>query len=90
MKDICLTLTILVILSVIQNSAFAKGPETIDKDKEFIQLAQRQSCKTVTTCEQAVIMWCDGYTRADGDGIPCENVCSSKSKVDAIRSRIGC
>jgi hypothetical protein len=27
---------------------------------------------------------------ADDDGIPCENVCRSKSQVDAIKQRIGC
>nr|WP_166802279.1 excalibur calcium-binding domain-containing protein [Microvirga pakistanensis] len=26
----------------------------------------------------------------DGDGIPCENVCRSKSQVDAIKQRVGC
>lgn len=54
--------------------------------------AQRRSCKAVSSCEEAVRMWCGGYRRADGDndGIPCENVCSTKQEVDAIRARIGC
>ena len=55
-------------------------------------LAARQTCKQMTTCEEAVILWCNGYRRADADndGIPCENVCSSKRQVDAIRAAIGC
>ncbi|WP_268883409.1 excalibur calcium-binding domain-containing protein [Jiella pelagia] len=54
--------------------------------------AQRRTCKSVSSCEEAVRLWCGGYTRADGDndGIPCENVCSSKREVDEIRARIGC
>jgi hypothetical protein len=63
----------------------------VEPTKEFL-LAQRRSCKAVSTCEEAVEMWCGGYRRADGDsdGIPCENVCSSRSQVDGIRSKIGC
>ncbi|MBA3325051.1 MAG: thermonuclease family protein [Rhodobacteraceae bacterium] len=57
-----------------------------------IQLAQRRSCKAASSCEEAVVMWCGGYGRADGDddGVPCENVCGSVSQVDAIRGGIGC
>lgn len=56
------------------------------------QFAQRRSCKAVFTCEEAVIMWCNGYRRADGDGdgIPCENVCGSLRQVNQIRAAIGC
>ena len=55
-------------------------------------MAQARSCKAVSSCEEAVILWCSGYSRADGDGdgIPCENVCRSKEQVDRIRERIGC
>nr|WP_316650970.1 excalibur calcium-binding domain-containing protein [uncultured Gellertiella sp.] len=54
--------------------------------------AVRLTCKQVSTCEEAVILWCNGYSRADGDGdgIPCENVCSSLEEVNAIREKIGC
>ncbi|TKT83056.1 excalibur calcium-binding domain-containing protein [Aquamicrobium sp. LC103] len=58
-----------------------------------VQLAQgARSCKQVSSCEEAVELWCGGYRRADGDGdgIPCENVCSSKEEVDRIREEIGC
>lgn len=58
-----------------------------------IELVQRgRSCKTVSSCREAVQMWCDGYTRADGDGdgIPCENVCPNRELVDRIREEIGC
>lgn len=50
-------------------------------------------CADYVTCEQAVIAWCQGeHPRADGDhdGIPCENVCSSKAQVEEIKARIGC
>jgi hypothetical protein len=55
-------------------------------------IAQRSSCKAASTCREAVEMWCGGYRRADADddGIPCENVCRSKSQVDAIKDEIGC
>ena len=56
-------------------------------------LAQRaRTCKQVGSCREAVILWCSGYSRADGDndGIPCENVCRSKAEVDRIREEIGC
>lgn len=59
--------------------------------KEWL-MAKGGTCKSVSTCEEAVELWCGGYSRADGDGdgIPCENVCRSKSQVDAIKQRIGC
>lgn len=52
----------------------------------------RLTCKQVSSCEDAVILWCGGYRRADADhdGIPCENVCSSLDEVEAIRQQIGC
>lgn len=54
--------------------------------------AAARSCKQVSTCEEAVRLWCGGYRGADGDGdgIPCENVCRTKEQVDAIRAAIGC
>lgn len=63
----------------------------VERVKEFV-VAQRRSCKAASTCEEAVEMWCGGYSRADADddGIPCENVCRSKSQVDSIKQRIGC
>jgi hypothetical protein len=52
----------------------------------------RASCKQVSSCEEAVALWCGGYRKADGDGdgIPCENVCNSRDEVDRIRAEIGC
>ncbi|MBO0661603.1 excalibur calcium-binding domain-containing protein [Jiella sp. MQZ9-1] len=57
-----------------------------------VLFAARRTCRSVSSCEEAVRLWCSGYRRADGDhdGIPCENVCSTKQEVDAIRARIGC
>jgi hypothetical protein len=54
--------------------------------------AQRASCKAVTSCAEAVRMWCDGYAGADRDhdGIPCENVCKSRAQVQSIMAEIGC
>lgn len=51
-----------------------------------------KTCKKMKNCEEAVIAWCQGDKRkdGDGDGIPCENVCKNKQKVDAIRQKIGC
>lgn len=51
------------------------------------------SCKSYSNCREAVIAWCAGsHPRADGDndGIPCENVCSSRAEVVAIMAEIGC
>mgnify|MGYP000754144002 CR=1 FL=1 len=55
-------------------------------------LLVRMSCKQVSSCEEAVAIWCGGYRRADGDsdGIPCENVCHSVEQVEAIKSQQGC
>lgn len=52
----------------------------------------RVTCKQVSSCEEAVQIWCNGYSRADGDsdGIPCENVCHSVDQVDEIRAQQGC
>ncbi len=64
---------------------------SVERVKEIL-MAQRRSCKAVSTCEEAVEMWCGGYSRADGDddGIPCENVCRSLSQVEAIKKKVGC
>jgi endonuclease YncB( thermonuclease family) len=50
------------------------------------------SCKAVKSCREAVILWCGGYSRADadGDGIPCENVCKSLAQVQPFKKEIGC
>jgi hypothetical protein len=64
--------------------------------KDFISLglkeAARRTCKQASSCEEAVIMWCEGYRGADrdSDGVPCENVCSSRHEVEEIESRISC
>ena len=52
----------------------------------------RVTCKQVSSCEEAVALWCNGYSRADGDddGIPCENVCHSLEQVEEIKQRQGC
>ncbi len=54
--------------------------------------AAGRTCKQVSSCREAVELWCSGYTRADGDhdGIPCENVCHSLGEVEKIRREIGC
>ena len=70
----------------------AAVPSTpIVADPPLVQV-QRKTCKQVDSCEEAVQIWCDGYTRADADkdGIPCENICRSKEQVDEIRQSIGC
>ena len=57
-----------------------------------IETVQRRTCRDARSCRDAVVMWCNGYRRADGDndGIPCETVCRSRSQVNEIRREIGC
>lgn len=57
-----------------------------------LSLAAGRTCKQVASCAEAVELWCSGYRRADadGDGIPCENICHSRAEVDGIRDAIGC
>ncbi|MBB4066835.1 excalibur calcium-binding domain-containing protein [Gellertiella hungarica] len=52
----------------------------------------RMTCKSASSCYEAVELWCGGYYGADrdGDGIPCETVCSSRAEVQAIEAEIGC
>ena len=55
--------------------------------------AEAVTCKEFSSCEEAVYAWCTGrHSRADGDndGIPCENVCPTRSIVLAIEQKIGC
>ena len=68
------------------------GPTAGRERGDVVLMAQRQSCKAAGTCREAVVMWCNGYSRADADhdGIPCENVCRSRSQVDAIKYEIDC
>lgn len=76
-------------LAMLRNGDGGTGGQ-IDPNRE--RHAQARSCKAVSSCEEAVRLWCGGYRRADGDndGIPCENVCSSLSEVEAIKAEIGC
>jgi hypothetical protein len=58
-----------------------------------VQMAQgARTCRAVSSCREAVILWCGGYRRADtdDDGIPCENVCRSLAQVEAIKKEIDC
>lgn len=61
-------------------------------DRPVLFAAQARTCKQVSSCREAVELWCGGYRRADGDhdGIPCENVCHSREEVDEIRAEIDC
>ncbi|MFN3635151.1 MAG: excalibur calcium-binding domain-containing protein [Rhizobium rhizophilum] len=70
---------------------FAQGQSVAHAQTRAIEFAAR-SCKQVSSCEEAVVLWCSGYRRADGDndGIPCENVCSTLEQVNEIRRVIGC
>lgn len=57
-----------------------------------LSLVAARTCKQVASCAEAVELWCSGYRRADadGDGIPCENICHSRAEVDGIRAVICC
>ncbi len=72
--------------------ALPTAGETLADMPPLSTTAAARTCKQVSTCEEAVRLWCGGYRRADGDGdgIPCENVCRTKEQVDAIRAQIGC
>lgn len=68
-------------------------PQAVPMTQPEQRLAQSaRTCKQVSSCREAVILWCGGYSRADGDndGIPCENVCRTRAEVDRIREEIGC
>ena len=75
---------VLLLIALAIPTARAAEPATV--------IAVRVTCKQVSSCEEAVEIWCNGYRRADGDndGIPCENVCHSVEQVDEIRARQGC
>lgn len=59
---------------------------------DTVVVLARGTCKQVSSCEEAVALWCGGYSRADADndGIPCENVCHSVEQVEEIKRRQGC
>lgn len=82
------TLNIVILTGLL---AISPGRITPQPDFSPIPVAGR-SCKQVSSCEEAVELWCNGYARADGDddGIPCENVCHSLEQVEQIRKSIGC
>lgn len=76
----------------IEATVFApERPSVVDQLQGY-QVSARRGCKAVSTCREAVEMWCRGYAGADRDkdGIPCENVCKSKAEVDRIKAEIGC
>lgn len=76
----------------IEATVFAPERPSLVDELQGYQVAARGSCKAVSTCREAVEMWCGGYAGADRDkdGIPCENVCKSKAEVDRIKAEIGC
>jgi hypothetical protein len=86
------------VLALSAQAAAAPSPPALPAEPSAMSpaeplLAQRaRTCKQVSSCREAVILWCSGYSRADGDddGIPCENVCRTKAEVDRIREEIGC
>ncbi|WP_349358270.1 calcium-binding protein [Stappia sp.] len=63
-----------------------------DSQAMAVQARRGLTCRQMPDCRSAVILWCSGYGRADGDGdgIPCENVCSTRRQVEAILRDIGC
>lgn len=75
-----------------QAGAVTIGEPEWSPDNSVLLAQRRATCQDMRSCRDAVELWCGGYSRADGDGdgIPCENVCSSKREVDAIREEIGC
>ncbi len=76
----------------VEATVFAPERPSLVEQMESYQVAARRTCKSVSSCREAVELWCSGYSRADGDGdgIPCETVCHSKAEVDRIKAEIGC
>jgi hypothetical protein len=88
---VCATSAIVLFLltaNAFANSVYAH-PAAFEHTEVILAAA---SCKRAASCEEAVQMWCGGYSRADGDndGIPCENVCHSLEEVQKIKDQIGC
>ena len=81
----------LPIIPLLVAAALSLPPVADGRSADPVRLAAG-GCKTASSCEEAVMMWCNGYRGADRDkdGIPCENVCSSVEQVEAIRAAIGC
>ena len=55
--------------------------------------AEAARCKDYSRCEQAVANWCAGGhpgADRDRDGIPCENVCSTRAQADQLRQGRPC
>ena len=67
-------------------------PASLLSQLDSYRVAAGRTCKSVSSCQEAVELWCSGYSRADADhdGIPCETVCHSKAEVDRIKAEIGC
>lgn len=81
-----------LLISILTLAASASDAATVGKLRQSTWLEARASCKQASSYEEAVVMWCGGYSRADGDddGIPCENVCHSRAQVEEIQKAIGC
>lgn len=95
-KIAMLTAVAAIALSILPASAaggLRDGQRSLSTQRiKDVLVARGGTCKTVSSCEEAVELWCGGYSRADGDGdgIPCENVCGSRPQVNAIKQKIGC
>ena len=93
MRCICLAVLAAIITlaspaAAVEATVFApERPSLVDQLQSY-QVAARRGCKAVSTCRDAVEMWCSGYagTDRDKDGIPCENVCKSRGQNSAGRS----
>lgn len=89
-RSFVIAMATLLGLDMLPAAAVQVGPMTLVPSP--VRLVRGATCKTVNSCQEAVELWCGGYGRADGDsdGIPCENVCSSREEVQAIERQIGC
>ena len=78
--------------------AFAQGGSVADDFRRTLECPRRQYCTRVSTCEEAVHLWCVcGYTGADRDkdGVPCEDLCGQSTatnlaRVASIKGALGC
>ena len=84
-------LELILAITVGLATPFPQSPtrERIDN----LLLVRGPHCKDYSSCREAVVAWCAGThpgADRDHDGIPCENVCSTRAQVVKIEAGIGC
>lgn len=81
-----------------QGGGQGSGQGVADDFRRTLQCPTRKYCTRVSTCREAVHLWCAcGYEGADrdSDGVPCESLCGQSEpavleRVARIRASLGC